>query len=256
MDTDFVQTGSVRLQTFSRGHGPHTIVLVHGYRMSGRVWQLVQEALDADRFRTIAICNRGAADSDRTPGEDSYTFETFAADLWAAVQCLGLRDFTLVGHSMGGLTVTQFALAHQDVLTRLVLVDPASLDGRTRASARGTAGSSDIPEGKAPPEFLAALEADIARNPPERLSAGPKSMGSARLRQRLGELRLPVLVMAGDQDTLVGLDNILAEYAALPAPLRNLHVIHGAGHSPNVERPLEVAAVLDRFVSDTALREG
>ncbi len=71
MDSAFVQAGPVRLQTFSRGRGTRTIVLVHGYRMSGRVWQLVQEALNPERFRTIALCNRGAADSDRTPGEDS-----------------------------------------------------------------------------------------------------------------------------------------------------------------------------------------
>ena len=66
MRTDFVQAGDVKLQYFEHGEGPELLVLVHGYRSSGRIWQLMQEAMDPTRFRTLAISNRGAGDSDRT----------------------------------------------------------------------------------------------------------------------------------------------------------------------------------------------
>jgi pimeloyl-ACP methyl ester carboxylesterase len=72
---------------------------------------MVQEALNPERFRTIVLSNRGAGDSDRSAREENYVAESFATDLFAAVQELGLRDFTLVGHSMGGVTVTLYALA-------------------------------------------------------------------------------------------------------------------------------------------------
>ena len=54
---------------------------------------------------------------------------------------------------------------------------------------------------------------------------------------------------AGDQDYVVGVENNLHKYLALPGHLRALHVMHGAGHSPNIGAPAELAAVLDRFIS-------
>ena len=130
MQTNFVQAGDVRLQYFEHGEGPELLVLVHGYRSSGRIWQLTQEALDPRRYRSIAISNRGAGDSDRSSSEADYTVESFSTGLFAATQALGLRDFTLVGHSMGGATVTQFALDYPQRLKALLLLNPAPLAGR------------------------------------------------------------------------------------------------------------------------------
>jgi len=76
MQTDFVHAGQVRLQIFCQGSGPNLIVLVHGYRASGRVWRLVQESLNERRFRTIAINNVGAGDAHTRPLESERA--TFA----------------------------------------------------------------------------------------------------------------------------------------------------------------------------------
>jgi branched-chain amino acid transport system permease protein len=218
--------------------------------------------MDPTRFRSLALSNRGAGDSERTAAEADYTVESFARDLFAATQALGLRDFTLVGHSMGGATVTQFAQDHPDLVQALVLLNPAPLAGRALsehweqqireefASGWGTenvaANTSYVPA-----EFRQALQADIARNPLERALGGRRSMADLRLRQRLQELPMPVCVVGGDQDTTVGVYNILAEYLALPEPRRFLHMFHSIGHSPNVEVATRCAGVLDRFVSQT-----
>jgi pimeloyl-ACP methyl ester carboxylesterase len=166
---------------------------------------------------------------------------------------------------MGGATVTQFALDHPELVKALVLLNPAPLAGRALsehweqqireefASGRSTedvaANTPHVPE-----EFRQALQADIARNPIERALGGRRSMAGLRLRQRLHELPMPVCVVGGDQDTTVGVHNILAEYLALPEPQRFLHIFHGIGHSPNVEVATRCAGVLDRFVSQTVLR--
>ena len=262
MRTDFVQADTVKLQYFEHGTGPERLVLVHGYRSSGRIWRLVQEALDPTRFRSLALSNRGAGDSERTAAEADYTVESFARDLFAATQALGLRDFTLVGHSMGGATVTQFALDHPELVQALVLLNPAPLAGRALsenweqqireefASGWSTenvaANTPHVPEA-----FRQALQADIARNSIERALGGRRSMAGLRLRQRLQELPMPVCVVGGDQDTTVGVHNILAEYLALPESRRFLHMFHSIGHSPNVEAATRCAGVLDRFVSQT-----
>ena len=73
------------LQYFTHGQGPEVVVFVHGHGASARIWRLTQEALGPHWFRTIAINNWGAGDSDHTPREENYSAKTFARALWAAM---------------------------------------------------------------------------------------------------------------------------------------------------------------------------
>jgi pimeloyl-ACP methyl ester carboxylesterase len=255
VETRFVDATGVRLQYFEHGSGTETLVFVHGFGASGRIWAKVQRGLDDSAFRTIAFSNRGAGDSDRGTTKDDYTVAAFACDLNAAVEALNLEKLTLVGHSLGGATAAQFALDHPDRLKALVLLNPVPLDGHAWHEGWLDELRAMFDEGLRPLQteatsaFQRALQEDAARNPIERRDGGIESMASLRLRERLHELTMPVLVAGGDQDTLVGVDNILSEYLALRAETRSLHIIHGAGHSPNVEAAPELIAGLQRFIS-------
>jgi branched-chain amino acid transport system permease protein len=158
---------------------------------------------------------------------------------------------------MGGATVTRFALDHPEMLRGLVLLDPAPLAGRplrdgwqaeVEASWRAGAQEPASLQGGQPADYQAALRADVLRNPLERLIGGRASMASLRLRERLGELQMPVLVVGGDRDDTVGVDNILTEYLALRPEVRSLHMFHGIAHSPNSECPAEFAGVIQRWI--------
>ena len=263
MESKFVQAGPVKLQYLEHGHGLDTLVLVHGYASSAAIWRYTLENLSPDRFRVIVLNNRGAGESDRTPNEEDYTVETFADDLFNVADALRLDGFTLIGHSMGGATVTQFALEHQDRIKGLVMMNSAPLSGRSlndgwEEELREELRRPDPPSrdmGFDAPhvteDFKQVVMADIARNPVERFIGGKRSMASLRLRDRLGEINVPTLVFGTDQDTTVGIDNILADYQALPETIRHLQIIHGYGHWPNVEVPGIVARILERF-SDMA----
>ena len=273
MESKFVQAGPVSLQYYEQGKGPETIVLVHGYASSAVLWRytvehLGREQLDGSpRFRIIAFNNRGAGDSGRADSESGYSVESFAVDLHNAVSALGLNDFLLVGHSMGGATVTQFSVAHQDLLRGLVLLNSAPLNGRVlpddweetlRASfAEGglTQGDMGFQAPHITQDFADEVRSIILRNPIERAIGGRRSMGALRLRERLGEIRVPTMVIGGDLDTTVGVDNIVAEYLALPEENRHLHVFHGIGHSPNVEVPARLSGLLTRFANELQHRE-
>ena len=255
----FVQGKRARLQVYEHGAGPQVMVLVHGYSASARGWRLTQEALDPAKYRTIAVNNRGAGESDRPADEAAYTVESFAEDLLDAVTTLGLKDFTLVGHSMGGATVTQFALDNPSLAKGLVLLNSTPLLGRTPPEGweeeirrNFEAGALSIGFGpnaaRIPKDFAEALQADVARNPLERMLAGRRSMSERALRKEVGRLTMPVLVVGGDLDDTVGVDNILADFLALSEGRRFLHMFHGIAHSPNFENPEELAAVLDAFV--------
>ena len=270
MESKFVQAGDVSLQYYEEGNGPETLVLVHGYASSAVLWrytieQLAKERLDSGpRFRIIAFNNRGAGDSGRADSADGYTVQSFAVDLHNAVSALGLEDFVLVGHSMGGATVTEFSLAHQDMLQGLVLLNSAPLNGRVlddgwEETLRASFAAGGLTQGdmgfQAPhvtEEFAEEVRSIILRNPIERAIGGRRSMGALRLRDRLGEIRVPTMVVGGDLDDTVGVDNIVAEYLALPEENRSLHVFHGIGHSPNVEVPARLAGLLTRFASEVS----
>ena len=273
METKFVQAGPVKLQYFEEGDGPETMVLVHGYASSATLWRytiehLGRECLDGSpRFRIIAFNNRGAGDSGRAEAEDGYSVESFAEDLRNAASALELNDFILVGHSMGGATVTQFSMSHQAMLRALVLLNSAPLNGRVlpggwEAQLRASFAEGGLTQGdmgfEAPhvtPDFVEEVRSIILRNPIERAIGGRRSMAALRLRERLGEITVPTMVVGGDRDTTVGVDNIVAEYLALPPDDRHLHIFHGIGHSPNVEVPGRLAGLLTRFAAEVSHRK-
>ena len=72
-------------------------------------------------------------------------------------------------------------------------------------------------------------------------------MAELKLRGRLGEINVPTLVIGGDRDITVGINNILAEFQALPKSKRHLHIYHDIGRSPNVEVGDSVAGLLGDF---------
>jgi len=265
----FVQTGSVRLEYFERGYGPRTVVFIHGFEASARIWQLVQDALPADRYTTYAINNRGAGRSDTPPEEVDYGIPVFAADAYEVVRALGLTRFTLVGHSLGGGTVASFAVDHPEMVEALVLLDPIDPDGPPMPSdivrtldARMADRKSRLPYGEGGDKvsddhphavLLRLLNADMNAAPEQRLRGSLRSLFDRDLGQRVGQLTMPVLLVAGDADAVIPLSAMLATWAKYPAGT-GLHVWHGVGHSPNLECPVELAALLERFITETVVR--
>jgi branched-chain amino acid transport system permease protein len=257
----YAQLSRVRMHYFEYGTGPELVVFVHGFQASARIWQLVQELLPADRYRTIAPNNRGAGETEAPSNEADFGVAPFAADLYELLAQLGWRDFTLVGHSMGGGTVTQFAIDHPDLLKGLLLLDPIDPDGmpgsslmsaqqvERRVDRVGTQGEPRRAT-EAGSEFQRLLNADIAAAPERRLRGSMRSMLTIRLGEAAGALPMPVLLACGDADTTVPLPGMLASWAKFPKDT-GLHVWHGVGHSPNVDIPAEVAALLRRFIEQT-----
>ena len=265
------QLSKVRLEYVPHGGGPEKVVLIHGFRASARVWQMVQEALPADRYQSIAINNRGAGASEAPPHEADFSIQHFAADAAELVSQLGWRDFTLVGHSMGGPTATQFAVDHPSLLKGLVLLDPADPDGRggqmtpealdqfidarmaARREQQARSGAGDAIDASAsgvPADLMRALAQDMRDAPERRLRGSMRSMMSVRLGERVKTLPMPVLLAGGDADELIPVASMLATWAKYPAGT-GLAFWHGVGHSPNLDCPIELAALIRRFIEVT-----
>jgi len=262
---------NVSLEYLQRGHGPERVLFIHGFQASARIWSLVQDRLPEERYTSIAINNRGAGRSDAPPAESDFSIQHFAADAAELVTQLGWRDFTLVGHSLGGPTSVQFAVDHPELLKALVLLDPADPDGRivpggeagataaidqimaarARQLVNGSAGDGiDAKGSAAPAELVAALSRDMRAAPERRLRGSLRSMFDVRLGEGLGALKLPVLLCGGDADALVSIESMVSTWRKCP-PGSGLHIWHGVGHSPNLDQPDEFTALLRNFIEVT-----
>ncbi|HEY7617942.1 MAG TPA: alpha/beta hydrolase, partial [Terriglobales bacterium] len=92
---------STDIELYYEDHGSgDPVVLIHGYPLSGASWEKQIPALLAAGRRVITYDRRGFGKSSQpTTG---YNYDTFAEDLHKVITHLKLRDFALVGFSMGG----------------------------------------------------------------------------------------------------------------------------------------------------------
>lgn len=92
-------SGNIDLYYEDHGTGS-PVVLIHGYPLSGTSWEKQVPVLLAGGYRVITYDRRGFGQSGKpTTG---YNYDTFTEDLRKLVTHLDLRDFALVGFSMGG----------------------------------------------------------------------------------------------------------------------------------------------------------
>jgi len=98
-------SGNIDLYYEDHGAGKH-VVLIHGYPLSGASWEKQVPVLLASGHRVITYDRRGFGKSSQpTTG---YDYDTFAEDLRKVVTTLELRNFALVGFSMGGGEVARY----------------------------------------------------------------------------------------------------------------------------------------------------
>lgn len=98
-------SGNIDLYYEDHGSG-QPVVLIHGYPLSGASWEKQVPALLAAGHRVITYDRRGFGRSSQPA--IGYNYDTFAEDLYKLVTHLDLRDFALVGFSMGGGEVARF----------------------------------------------------------------------------------------------------------------------------------------------------
>ena len=114
--------GGVRLHYLDYGTaGCPPMLCVHGAAAHAHWYDFVAPAFTAD-YHVRSLDLRGHGDSAWSESLD-YSHERFAADLAEVVEKLDLRDFVLVGHSMGGMVSLIYASTYPGRVSKLVIVD-------------------------------------------------------------------------------------------------------------------------------------
>jgi pimeloyl-ACP methyl ester carboxylesterase len=99
--------------------GAQALVLLHGFTGHARSWDTFAAAMQ-DRYRVLALDQRGHGE---TQWADAYGADLMVEDVQAFVTALGLKQFVLLGLSMGGRNAYHFAARHPEEVQRLVIVD-------------------------------------------------------------------------------------------------------------------------------------
>lgn len=103
----YVNSGGVKLAVYDYNpHGCRTIVLVHGWPLSNKIYEYQIEPLVCRGFRVVTFDLRGFGASDAPAC--GYCYDQMAADLYAVIRTLGLHRFILVGFSMGGAIALRY----------------------------------------------------------------------------------------------------------------------------------------------------
>ena len=204
-----------------QGDGAETVVLINGLADELETWAYQVPALLEAGFRVLSFDNRGIGRSDKPAGP--YSSELMADDAKALVDSLGIRDFHLMGVSMGGMIAQEYALAHGEDLRSLTLActyaAPGEFCSRMFAMwadlARGMGVAfvmRDVSLWAFTVPFFETRTADAAEF--EDAMAGLPMSLEAYLSQlnviqqhdttdRLGQVSVPTLVLAGEEDILI-----------------------------------------------------
>jgi 3-oxoadipate enol-lactonase len=230
-----------------------TVLLLCGIGAKRQGWYKQLPVLGR-RFRTLALDYRDVGDSD--PATESYSIDELADDVAALARELGIESASLVGISMGGFISLVLALRHPELVDRLILV-VTSAGGETHVSTSPEVMRALMPDATelesgdgarrvcslvAAPGFAEshpeAIDefVEIALHNPMRRDAYLRQLEACRahdVADRLGEIDTATLVLHGDVDPLVRIENgrLLAERI----PGARLIVYENVGHIPEVE---------------------
>lgn len=264
-DSQFIQVGELDMHVKTAGSGQPTLVLLHGFGASLFSWQQVTLAL-AENHTVIAFDRPAFGLTERPmPGEwqgaSPYSTAAQATQTIGLMDALGIEKAILVGNSAGGTVSILTALTYPERVSGLVLVSPAVYSGAPFPAwvspllrspqmrrigpllARSITqwGEETIYEAwhdptKVTAETLSGYKKPLQSENWDRalweLTAGREALD---LPAQLGRLRVPTLLITGDDDRIVPTAESLRLATELPAA--ELVVLPGCGHVPQEECP-------------------
>ena len=236
------------------------LLLHHGYTASRVNWQPIADRLQ-DKYQIIMMECRGTGESEHT--ENGYNLKQYAADVVGMLDHLGIEQLSFAGHSMGGGIGYTLAVEHAQRLSNLILMAPIPSGGsanlppeemvKARLAARKRADRDFFFNEMVAQRFRPEVQTDEWFNSrvdhllsvsEGHILGGLQTMHDLDLEDRLGEISIPTLMIAGGVDGLLAAN--IKDYQLLPNA--SLHVLSRAGHEVAVHEPDAVATAIDQFL--------
>jgi pimeloyl-ACP methyl ester carboxylesterase len=262
----FITVNDLRLHYRQWGRaGQRSVILLHACGCHAHWWDGIGPTLAAE-YRVIAPDLRGHGDSER-PEPPDYRFEAYMSDLAGLVKALGLRDFVLVGHSMGGAVGLLYASTQPVGLVAAVgadmmceisgeVLDRLHQAGRRPQPIFPTREDAESRFRFEPPETSALPEVlqNLAREAICRMDEGnwtfkfdrrALKQSSFRVWDLLPDIKSPVLIVHGELSTIMPAAN--AERVAEGLLCGEWATIPGAYHNLMLDNPTGFIQVIQEF---------
>lgn len=262
-----------------------TVLLLHGKNFFGAYWRGTIEALTKAGFRVIVPDQVGFGKSDKP--NIHYSFHQLARNTRQLLDTLGIPKAVVLGHSMGGMLATRFAIEYPAATEQLVLENPIGLEDYRRGVPFQSVTEATATELKASEESIRKYHASYYPGPyPQQhdqwllpLAAQTRhpdfpqvAVASALTYDMIYQqpvcyefdrVRAPTLLVIGQQDrTVVGKGlvkdpKVLATLGQYPAlgqrttkAIRGSKLVElpGVGHIPHLQQPQQFHAALLAFL--------
>ncbi|HMN11470.1 MAG TPA: alpha/beta hydrolase [Bellilinea sp.] len=135
MKPAYFENDGLRLAFFRDGSQKPPLLLFHGIGVDSTCWGTLPEHYSHD-FEVILLDLRGHGHSEL--GETLFSRRDLARDAGALLNALGLRDVTIIGHSLGAEVALLTAAAFPDLVRRIVMLDPPLKPGSTHPTEQET----------------------------------------------------------------------------------------------------------------------
>jgi pimeloyl-ACP methyl ester carboxylesterase len=259
-----------------------TVVLLHGKNFNGAYWKETAEALRAAGYRVIMPDQIGFGKSSK-PAHYQFTFHQLAQNTHALLESAGTKKAYVLGHSMGGMIATRYALMFPESTAALLLVDPLGLeDWKAKGVPYTSVDAAYLQELKQTPEKIRAYQKEyyyhgewkasyetgvemltqFLQSPDYSRMAWNQALTSEMIYTQpvvyeFPLLHVPTLLLIGELDRTAPGKNLapeaqrktlgdypaLAQAAAAAIPQSKLVSIPAVGHLPQVE-------ALPRFIEE------
>jgi non-heme chloroperoxidase len=269
-------SGDIELYYEDHGSG-QPVVLIHGYPLSGASWEKQLPVLLKAGYRVITYDRRGFGKSSQPT--EGYNYDTFAEDLNKLLSHLKLRDFILVGFSMGGGEVARYfgKYGSKGVSKAVIIsgvppyllktadnpegVDASVFEGIQKAVAADRYAfftgffqnfyNTDVFLGKRVSEQVVQASWNIAAGASATASLACVPTWHEDFREDLSRIDVPALVIQGDADRILPITATGLRTAKLIKGARQV-VVKDGPHCVTWTHAEEINAELLSFLGDTA----
>lgn len=248
-----------------RGGSP--IVLIHCFSCAMDWWDRMLPVLER-RHRVVEVDLLGHGGSEKP--DSGYTPPNQALAVSQALERLHVKDAEVVGHSLGGAVTVALAQEHPQLVGKAVIIDmpPNNSYGdlgfiaslafqpvlgqalwriKPDFSIRDGLGVAFAPGFDVPDAFVEDVRRMTYTAYDDSPGGNDNFLDEQPLDRRMREAGKPLMVLMGAEEQIVNDPQRALDQYARSVPSAETHLITGAGHSPNVEKPQQTADLVLRF---------
>ncbi len=259
-----VQIDSTNLVYSESGKG-ETLVLVHGFGGDKDNWTRMTPFLNT-KFRIISPDLPGFGDSDRITSLN-YSVSEQVKRLHLFIEKLGIKKFHIAGNSMGGAISAAYASKYPDEILSLILINSAGVVSPIKSELTINLENgfnpllvNDIKDYDRLLNFIFVkkpyipdiIKGYFAEKAVKNRSFNEKIFQDLRaekntVEESLSKIKSPTLIIWGDTDRVIHVSSV--EVFKKYIPNSKSVIMKDCGHSPQIERPEEVASHIFGFLS-------